>query len=65
MSLLISISVKGGILNQCNMKSSKKAASILKVAKVEKLRDASLDKSAMTKSGCRVYSGNSGGTRRG
>lgn len=47
------------------MKSSKKSASILKVAKVEKLRDASIEKTAMTKSGCRVYSGNSGGTRRG
>lgn len=47
------------------MKPMKQDIYSLKSAKKEKLKDASMEKPAMTKSGCRVYSGNSGGTRRG
>jgi hypothetical protein len=46
------------------MKSMKQDIYSLKSSKKEKLRDASLEKSAPKKSGSRVYSGNSGGTRK-
>lgn len=49
------------------MKSMKQDVYSLKSAKKEKLRDASMEKGKSPKSNsssCRVYSGNSGGTRK-